>query len=116
MKLERCPVILGSGTIGGKKESEGPLASYFDLLEEDTTFGEASWEKAESYLQKNAVAKALEHSGMSAADMDYVFAGDLLNQCISSTFGLKDLDIPFIGLYGACSTMAESLGRSKLLL
>lgn len=109
LKLERCPVILGSGTIGGKKESQGPLASYFDLLEEDTTFGEASWEKAESYLQKSAVEKALEHSGLSAADMDYVFAGDLLNQCTSSTFGLKNFDIPFVGLYGACSTMAESL-------
>lgn len=92
-----------------KKESQGPLASYFDLLEEDTTFGEASWEKAESYLQKSAVEKALEHSGLSAADMDYVFAGDLLNQCTSSTFGLKNFDIPFVGLYGACSTMAESL-------
>lgn len=116
IRLNNHPAILASAAIGGKKESEGPLANSFDILCEDTTFGEQTWEKAESRMQKDAVNKALNKAHLSAADIDYLFAGDLLNQCISSTYGLRDLEIPFLGVFGACSTMAESLALASLFV
>ncbi len=109
LKLDSCPSITGFAAIVGKKEGEGPLARSFDMICDDTTMGEKTWEKAESRLQKDAVNKALDKAGLTPSDIDYIFAGDLLNQCISSTYGLRDLDIPLLGLFGACSTMAESL-------
>ena len=112
--MERKPAILGYAAICGKKESEGPLGAAFDLTYEDTTLGEKSWEKAESRLQKEAVNCAMKKAGVTAGAVDYIFAGDLLNQCISSTFGLRSLGIPFLGQYGACSTMAESLLLSSM--
>ncbi len=108
--LDHNPVIAASAAVGGKKEHEGPLAPYFDILCNDTTFGESSWEKSESRLQQLALEKALEKGELASTDVEYLFAGDLLNQCIGSAFAAKDNNIPFIGLYGACSTMAESLG------
>ncbi len=109
LRLDTCPSIAAYASVVGKKESEGPLARYFDMICTDTTMGEETWEKAESRLQKDAVNKALSKAQLSPADIDYVFAGDLLNQSISSTYGLRDLGVPFLGLFGACSTMAESL-------
>ncbi len=109
MRLDSCPSIAAYASVVGKKESEGPLARYFDMICTDTTMGEETWEKAESRLQKDAVNKALAKAQLAPTDMDYVFAGDLLNQCISSTYGLRDLGVPLVGLFGACSTMAESL-------
>lgn len=109
LRLDTCPSIAAYATVVGKKESEGPLARYFDLICTDTTMGEETWEKAESRLQKDAVNKALDKAQLAPSDIDYVFAGDLLNQCISSTYGLRDLGVPLLGLFGACSTMAESL-------
>ncbi len=109
LKLDSCPSITGFAAIVGKKEGEGPLARSFDMICDDTTMGEKTWEKAESRLQKDAVNKALDKAGLTPSDIDYIFAGDLLNQCISSTYGLRDLEIPLLGLFGACSTMAESL-------
>lgn len=109
IKLDTQPSILGSAAVVGKKESEGPLRDEFDEIIDDGTMGEDSWEKAESALQKRAITKAIEKTGLTAADVKLLFAGDLLSQCSSSSFGARELGIPFIGLYGACSTMALSL-------
>ncbi len=113
-KLTTCPSIKAFASVVGKKEGEGPLGSQFDLVNEDTTLGMETWEKAESQLQKDSVATALKKSGLANTQIDLLFAGDLLNQCIGSSFGLRELDIPFYGLYGACSTMAESLGLASI--
>ncbi|MDF2567163.1 MAG: spoVAD [Oscillospiraceae bacterium] len=114
--LPSCPGIIAYASVGGKKEGEGPLARYFDLLNDDTSFGEKSWEKAESQLQKDCSSKVLEKAGLSPGDIDIMFAGDLLNQCIGSAYGSREMDIPFIGLYGACSTMAESLALASVFV
>ncbi|HIT53882.1 MAG TPA: stage V sporulation protein AD [Candidatus Fimivicinus intestinavium] len=107
--LPSRPIVLGFGAVGGKKEGEGPLAAEFDHIFEDSTLGEASWEKAESKLHREAVLHALSKAQKSPADIDVIFAGDLLSQCIGTCFGIRELDMPFAGLYGACSTMALSL-------
>ena len=112
--LASPPAVLAFASIGGKMESQGPLASYFDELEQDSFFGEKTWEKAESAMQKRVLGRALEKAGLSPADLDYIFAGDLLNQCIGSSFGLREFHIPFYGLYGACSTMGESLALAAM--
>ena len=108
--------ILSHAAVGGKHEGEGPLADWFDQLCTDSFFGEKTWEKAESAMQKAALGKALEKAGLKPDDLDYILAGDLLNQCIGTSFGLRDFGIPFYGLYGACSTMGESLALASLLL
>lgn len=107
--FKNTPCIKSFAAAVGKKEGEGPLGKFFDEVNDDTSLNEKTWEKAESRLQTNAVKLALEKGGLSAQDVDYIFAGDLLNQCISSAYGLRDFGIPYGGLYGACSTMAESL-------
>lgn len=104
--FEKKPTIIGSGAVVGKKESEGPYGEYFDYVVADSRFGEESYEQAESKLQKMAVGYAIEKAQLKANDIDTVCAGDLLNQCIGSSFGLKDYEIPLIGIYGACSTFA----------
>ena len=114
--LEHPPVILSHAAVGGKQEGEGPLADYFDHLSEDSFFGEKTWEKAESAMQKLALGKALEKATLPPEELDYIFAGDLLNQCIGTSFGLRDFGIPFYGLYGACSTMGESLALASLTI
>ena len=107
--FETPPALIGWSSVVGKKEGDGPLAPYFDHIQEDDTFGKKSWEKAESAMQKIALATALNHASLSPSGLDYIFAGDLLNQCIGSSFSIRGQDIPFYGLYGACSTMAEGL-------
>ncbi len=114
--IENCVSVEGYACVGGKKEAEGPLGKCFDLTAGDGYFGEKTWEKAESKMQKEAVIKAVSKSKKLLSDMDAVFAGDLLNQCIGSSYGLRDLEIPFYGLYGACSTMAESLSLGAVLI
>ena len=114
--LENKPSIIGYGSIVGKKEHEGPLSDEFDDFIEDSYFGEDSYEKAESKLQKTAVQIALKKAGLEKGDIDNIFAGDLLNQCISSSFGLRDLKIAFLGLYGACSTMALSTALASIFV
>ena len=103
------PVIKAFASSVGKKEAEGPLGKEFDQVFEDTTLQEPSWEKAESRLQTETVKILLKKCGMDASEINYIFAGDLLNQCMSSSFGLRSLNIPFLGQFGACSTMAQSL-------
>lgn len=116
LQLEGKPAIKGFAAVCGKKESEGPLGKYFDYTYDDTTLGEASWEKAESRLQTEAVNYALKKASAVVSEIDFIFAGDLLNQCISSTFGLKKLGIPFLGQFGACSTMAQTLALASIMV
>lgn len=107
--FEEMPSIAGFASVVGRKESEGPMGKYFDKIIYDSYDGQSSYEKAESQLQTEAVRLALEKSGKRAEEVDFIFAGDLLNQCIGSSFGLKEYNIPYLGQYGACSTMAQSL-------
>ena len=109
LKLDNPPTILDTASIVGPKESEGPLAKFFDKCLDDEFWGEKSWEKAETKIFRETINTLLAKSGLSAKDIDYSFAGDLLNQCISSNFGMRDSNIPFFGLFGACSTFVESL-------
>ncbi|MFI3324574.1 MAG: stage V sporulation protein AD [Clostridia bacterium] len=109
LETENNPSIISYASIAGKKEAKGPLGSLFDQTISDSYLGEKTWEKAESMLQNQAINIALCKANLNKDDINMVFAGDLLNQCISSTFGLRDLDIPFLGQYGACSTMAQTL-------
>ena len=109
IKLDNPPTITEVASIVGPKEGQGPLAKYFDQCLEDEFWGEKTWEKAESKIIKETVNLAITKSGVPASDIDYCFAGDLLNQCISSSFGLRELNIPFFGIFGACSTFVEGL-------
>lgn len=108
------PSILACASVVGKKEADGPLGRYFDLTQQDTKFGQETWEKAESQMQTLALQKALSKGNLSPTQLDMLFAGDLLNQCIGTSFSLRGTDIPFYGLYGACSTMAESLSLAAM--
>ena len=114
--LEHPPSIVGHACVVGHKEGEGPLAATFDFISQDDSFGERSWEKAESAMQRLALSTALSKAGLSPTALDYVLAGDLLNQCIGTGFAVRGQDVPFLGLYGACSTMAESLSLAAMLL
>ncbi len=112
--LPSMPGISGYAAVAGKKESEGPLGNAFDYVYEDGMAGEKSWEKAESVLHRDAVTRALSKAGVSLEDADVIFAGDLLNQCTGTTFGIRELGIPFAGVYGACSTMALSMAMGAV--
>lgn len=116
VEFQDPPVICATAAVGGKKEAEGPLASYFDFLSRDTKFRQKSWEKAESKMQEYALETALSKKKSESGNLDVVFAGDLLNQCIGSTFSLRGTDIPTLGLYGACSTMAEGLCLGSMVV
>lgn len=112
--FEQPPCILSAASVVGKKEGEGPLKDYFDIIFEDPTVGKDTWEEGESELVRQACQKAIEKSGLKKEDIRYVFAGDLLGQLIASTFGLKDMDIPLFGLFGACSTSGEALSLGAM--
>ncbi len=116
VKISHPVSILSSANIVGKKEGEGPLSQYFDVIMEDAAWGESSWEKTESKMQNEAVSHAIQKANLTPDDIDYILAGDLLNQCISSSFALRDLSIPFFGVYGACSTMAETISLGSMLI
>ncbi len=112
---ENSPSVMAYASIAGSKESEGPVGGCFDKIITDSHFGQETWEQAESELQKQTVGLAILKAGLKNTDIDYIFSGDLINQCIGTTYGLRSLNIPFLGLYGACSTMAEGLLLSSLL-
>ena len=112
--LEDPPVLAAWASVVGKRESEGPLGHCFDICEKDTRFGQKTWEQAEKTMQQMAIHKLFDKAGIKAADVDLAFSGDLLNQCIGSSFSLNKTGISHFGLYGACSTMAESLALASL--
>ena len=107
--LPKQPVIDCWASVAGKKESEGPLADTFDVTSQDTKFSQPTWEQAEKYMQQLALNTLVQKAGLKNKDIDLVLSGDLLNQCIGSSFSLNRTGLPHLGLYGACSTMAESL-------
>ena len=109
------PCISAFAAVGGKRESEGPLAAKFDLLFEENTLGELTWEKAESRLQRYCLDLALKKGRCSPQMLDLVLGGDLQNQCTATGYTMRELDAPFAGLYGACSTMAEAMGLAACL-
>ena len=109
MKPEKPVYIISGGSIVGTKEGQGPLGDLFDMVGEDDMFGCKTWEEAESSLQKDAVYLALEKAGLKQEDVTFLFAGDLLGQCIATSFGISSYGIPLLGVYGACSTCGESL-------
>ena len=107
--FDNPPTILETASIVGPKEAEGPLAKYFDKTLEDEFWGEETWEKAESKIVKETSVLTINKANLSNEQIDYCFSGDLLNQCISSSFGLRDSSIPLFGIFGACSTFVEGL-------
>ena len=110
------PVITGSAGVVGKKEGEGPLGASFDSVFEDTTMGQDSFELAESAMLHAAITTALNNAKKSPGDVTFAMTGDLLDQCVGSCFAMKVLQIPFIGMYGACSTMALTLANAAILV
>lgn len=110
------PYILKESSVVGKKEGEGPLGKYFDEINEDPMCGGSSWEEGESRLQERAVELLLQKSGHKAEDIRFLLGGDLLGQLIATSFGIENFQIPFLGLYGACSTMGESLALGSMLV
>ena len=108
-KLESPPVITTWASVAGKKEAEGPLSAYYDVTNNDTYFGQKTWEQGEKRMQQLALQTLAKKAGLRPAELGVVLSGDLLNQCIGSSFPLRNTGLGHIGLYGACSTMAESL-------
>jgi len=116
LRFDRPPIIASTAAVVGKKESEGPLGQHFDASFDDPQLGQDSFEKAESLLQQKALGAALDKATLSPAQIETIFAGDLLNQCIGSAFGLREQNIPFVGVYGACSTFALALGLASVFV
>ena len=114
--LEKSVGFLGFAAVGGKKEGEGPKAYCYDYLDGDDRFGQQSFEEAESAMQGLCLQTALEKASLEPKDISFLLGGDLLNQCIGTSFGAKDFKIPFLGIYGACSTISEGLMLASLLV
>ena len=112
----RKPSVISYAAVVGKAENEGPCGGEFDEVVEDNKAGSDTWEQAESLFQQRAVGHVLRKSGLEPDRIDLVIAGDLLNQCVGSSYGLKDYFIPYLGIYGACSTFAEGLLLSAALV
>lgn len=116
VKFANPPSIKATATIVGPKEGEGPLKDYFDLILNDNLYQEKSWEKAERKMLKEAIEMVINYSKEPEANIEYLIAGDLLNQIISSSFAARDLGLPFFGIYGACSSMTEGLSLGAMLI
>lgn len=116
LHLPSAPAITGRASVVGRKEGEGPLRHGFDVISSDSWFGEKTWEKAESSMIRRCFTLCCGRAGLAPTAPDVVLSGDLLNQCVSSTFAMKESGLPYLGLYGACSTMAESLALAALLV
>ena len=114
--FENPPYIASTYAIAGTKEAAGPFGAQFDETVSDDLWGEKSWEKAESKFMQQAILSALKKGNFHPADMDYIFAGDLLNQCASTNYGIRVFSVPFIGLYGACSTMGLSMKMAAMAI
>lgn len=116
VRLQAPPTLAAFAAVVGKVEGEGPLGQYFDFISEDSYFGESSWEKAESAMLKQCFGLACDKGQVAPSQLEYIFAGDLLNQCTGSAFAMRDSDVPYFGLYGACSTMVESLSLAAMTI
>ena len=116
IRFKRKPTVLASAAVGGSKEAEGGLGKYFDLCDRSDKFGKNTFEKAESEMQRVALNLALKKACLSAERLEAVFAGDLMNQCTGSSYGLACFGAPYFGLYGACSTAAEGLILASIAL
>ncbi|PTM57760.1 stage V sporulation protein AD [Desmospora activa] len=114
--FHRQPAIVSSATVGGPFEAKGPLANDFDLLHEDLWLGQDSFEKAEKKMLEQACERAVDKAGLKKEDIQFLLAGDLMNQIISSSFAARTLATPYLGLFGACSTSMESLALGALLV
>ena len=114
--FEMPPIIQYWASVTGKKEMEGPLRRYFDYTHSDAYFGQTTWEQGEKKMQQLALENLAKKAGKKLNDFDLILSGDLLNQCIGSSFTLRNTGIPHIGLYGACSTMAESLMVASMVV
>ena len=114
--LPSAPAVLGSAAVVGKKEGEGPLKDRFDFISEDSYFGQSTWEKAESHMLRQCFELCCDKARTPPSELHYILAGDLLNQCVSSAFAMRQSAIPYLGLYGACSTMAEAMSLGALLV
>lgn len=114
--FDNPPIILSGAAIAGKKEGEGPLGSFFDQIEEDPMFGGKTWEEAESLMMGRAAELAINKANLKKEDIRYLIGGDLLGQLIATSFGIMDLEIPMFGVYGACSTMGESMALGAILV
>ena len=110
------PHIIAAASVVGKKEGEGPLHTYFDYIDETDLFGGENWEDAESSMQRQVVELAIQKAEYQKEEIHYILAGDLLGQLIASSFGIAKLSIPFLGIYGACSTMGEGLIMASMLI
>ena len=116
ISFDKPPFIIEGASIVGQKEGDGPLGKLFDVVEQDPMLGQETWEEAESLLQKEAIQKLLFKAGMSKEEIRYIFGGDLLGQLIATTFGILEFEVPFFGLYGACSTMGEALSLGAVMV
>lgn len=116
VRLASPPSVAGYASVVGKRENEGPLGAYFDLHDSGEKFGMNTWEKAESEMQRLALNLALAKADMSGAELGAVFAGDLMNQCVGSSYAAEGVGKPFFGLYGACSTFAEGTALASMLI
>lgn len=116
IKFLKPPLITGTACVGGKKEGEGPLGEFIDMIDTDDKFGGESWEDAESRMQTEAVRLLLGKSGLKAKDVRCIVGGDLLGQLIATSFGVEGFDIPMIGVYGACSTMGEAIVLAAVMV
>lgn len=116
VRFQNPPSIIGTASIVGPKEGQGRLKDYYDLILNDNIYGEKSWEKAETKMLKEAVEMAIKNSNIAQNKIEYLIAGDLLNQIISASFAARDLEIPFLGVFGACSTFVESMTIASMMI
>lgn len=115
-EFENQPVILSTGTVGGPFEAKGELADDFDLLHEDLWLKQDSYEKAQKVLIEESISRAIEKAELRNEDIQFMFAGDLINQITPSSFASRTLAIPYLGLFGACSTSMEGLALAAFLV
>ena len=116
VKLNAPVCVTAGAAVAGKKEREGPLGQRFDLVQQDSYFGQKSWEKAESTMLQQCFELLCRKAGIAPAQLDYLLAGDLQSQCTGSAFAVRDSAVPYFGLYGACSTMGEAMSLGALLI
>ena len=116
VKLKNNPTLISAACVVGPKEGKGPLKDYFNLILEDDLYGEKSWELAESKMVQTAMQMAVKKAGKKLEDVNYLFGGDLINQILPASFAARELGVPFLGIYGACSSMADGMCLNSMLI